>query len=197
MINFYEIEDKGMANGFRCHEARLLSEEEIQALKNDIRLIRADESIFIFNDPNHIIRTSYNPVDDLIYVGRNVFPDDRVFSTHPRDLLTTRAVLAHEYYGHRPERERYLKEDRGEIQEMPRWEDEVYASLNAACHAPGLSQYERAMLVNEAGARAQEANQAFKLTDELREILYGEWKHPAERDIVSIAQTIVFVSASG
>ena len=35
----------------------------------------------------------------LIYIKGDVLPD--LNSTHPRDLMSPKAVLAHEYYGHK------------------------------------------------------------------------------------------------
>lgn len=186
--------NKDMSNGFRCLDRTPLNAEEIEFLKNEIISIEADEHIFIFNDINHIKgSTCYNFEKDKIYVTRNVFPDENTESTHPRDLLTPRAVLAHEYYGHRFERKRYLKEESGEIKELPVWKDEAYASINAAFKTPNLTQQERATLLNDAFYRAREANQEIILTKNMKEILYGEWYFTPEKRIEG---TIIFIGGS-
>lgn len=172
MIRFIDATEREMANGFRCCNGKPLTKSEIEELIKDIRSIEADESVFVFDHPD-FKRTCYDSEDDIIYVARNVFPSDYP-SFHPRDMLSPRAVLAHEYYGHRSERQRYLKEENHEIEKMEKWLDEVYVSIKAAFTTPNLLQIERAELIREAIARANEYSKVLELTEDMKEILYGE-----------------------
>ena len=111
MIKLISTNDKDMANGMRDTSKTPLSESEINYVKSEIQRIGADLSVFVFNDEEHLSSsTCYNFVEDKIYVTRNVFPDEKYGSTHPRDLMSVGAVLAHEYFGHRPYREEYLSD---------------------------------------------------------------------------------------
>lgn len=196
MLKFSDIsfQQRNMSYGCRCLDRTPLTKEEIAYLKNEIKAIKADESIFIFNDKEHITKsTCYDIENDVIYVTRNVFPDTKSFSTHPRDQMSPRAVLAHEYYRHRMARERYLKELSGQLEPIPLWKDEAFASANAALNTPNLNDRDRVFLLNDAYERAREASHEFKFTDEMKEIIYGHWK-PNERKIVSIEQVISFYS---
>ena len=83
-------------NGQRMSKFHKLSEAEIVSLKNDIREIGADESVFKFNEG---WQTGYSDRKGLIFVKGDVLPD--MNSLHPRDLMSPKAVLAHEYYGHK------------------------------------------------------------------------------------------------
>lgn len=198
MINFYEYHpEKNMSFGQRCLDRTPLTEEEIAFLRKEIREIQADESIFVFNDENHIKKsTCYDVKNDKIYITRNVYPDTKSFSLHPRDQMSPRAVLGHEYYGHKPQRERYLKEASGEIEAIPTWQDEAFASINAAFHTPNLDDKDRVLLLNDAAMRAQEAGQFFEFTDEMKEIIYGKW-NPPEKGIVPVTEVVVFHSYPG
>jgi len=69
--------------------------------------------------------------------------------------MSERAVLAHEYYGHRPYREQYLSLwEQGKRQVV--WSDEFRASYMAAINAPGLTDVERRDLMLDAIERARE-----------------------------------------
>lgn len=57
--------------------------------------LEADSSIFRFNEGS---QTGFLDSERIINVRGDVLPD--LNSNHPRDLMSTRAVLAHEYYGH-------------------------------------------------------------------------------------------------
>ena len=64
-----QISSKEMANGQRNLARTPLTEKEIEYVKSEIHRIEADESIFVFNDPDHIQRsTCYDYVNDIIYV---------------------------------------------------------------------------------------------------------------------------------
>lgn len=93
------ISSRHMANGGRKSSLHTLTHSEIESLREDIRTIGADESVFVFNSGGI---TSYDDDFDVIFVRGDVLPDPE--STHPRDKMSSRAVLAHEYYGHRSHR---------------------------------------------------------------------------------------------
>ena len=174
--------EKPLAMGLRKPPSRLLSEDEIRQLKDDILAIGADETVFVYNS-EQVRGTCYRPQDDKVHAKGNVLGDSN--STHPRDLMSSRAVLAHEYYGHRPYREKYLSEfemidlsdDESLLTLSNRgWIDEFRASYVAAKNAPGLSDQERYYLVLDALERAKEANISISYNDFIRRVLYGQDK---------------------
>lgn len=115
--------------------------------------------------------------DGKVHIKGNVFPDE--YSSHPRDRLSVRAVLAHEYYGHRPYRKQYLKEDNDTNSDAldriiaRAWADEFRASYMAAKNAPNLSNLDRTLLIQDALSRAEEAGVTIKHNDYIRRVLYG------------------------
>ena len=136
----------------------ILTDKEIEFVKSEIRRIGADESRFVFNDEAHIqSSTCYNFITDLLYVTRNVFPDTKYGSIHPRDIMSVGAVLAHEYYGHRTYRNEYLDDYKKGIdyRSIPEWQDECRASIVAAETAPGLTKMDKANLVLDAVYRGK------------------------------------------
>lgn len=79
MIRLISANDKDMANGMRDTSKTPLTEKEIAFVKSEIHRIGADESVFVFNDEEHLsLSTCYNFVEDKIYVTRNVFPDENM-----------------------------------------------------------------------------------------------------------------------
>lgn len=168
--------DKKMSNGMRKFGNRPLTYAEIEVVKKEIHRICADESVFVFNDKDHLIRTCYNSDEDKVYVGCDVFPDTEYGSVHPRDLMSVGAVLAHEYYGHRAFREEYLKDEKSGSETTPEWQDECRASLTAAQKSPGLTQIDRANLIQDAIFRAKEFGQKIKMDAFMQEVLYGYGK---------------------
>jgi hypothetical protein len=164
-------DDKGMndkqdnrnAGGLRRSPFIKLSDEEIEYLKSEIKALEADESLFRFNEGRF---TGYKDNQDIINVRGSVFPDRN--SVHPRDLMSARAVLAHEYYGHRAYRNTKLEDGA--------WNDEFRASYTAAKNTPNLSDVDRACLIADALERAREAGVAIKYNDFIRRILYGQHK---------------------
>lgn len=113
------ISSRNMSNGHRRSMLHELTESEIETLRTDIKAIGADESNFVFNGGDS---TSYSDKHDVVFVRGDVIPDTN--SIHPRDLMSTRAALAHEYYGHRSHRGTKLKDGS--------WNDEFRASYSAA-----------------------------------------------------------------
>ena len=169
-------DNKNMANGMRNTSGTPLSESEIEFVKSEIRRIRADEGVFIFNDADHLRdSTCYNFEDDKVYVTRNVFPDELYASAHPRDTMSVGAVLAHEYYGHRHYRQEYLSDwEKGkDYHTTPLWQDECRASLTAAQIAPGLTEMDKRDLVLDAVYRAKEFGQLIEMNDFMKEAVYG------------------------
>jgi len=171
--------DKSLAMGLRKPPGRILNDAEIQNLVVDIHSIDADESDFIFNS-EYVRGTCYRPQDDKVYVKGNILSDQS--STHPRDLMSQRAVLAHEYYGHRPYRAQYLSEfakldlNKDEyllVLANREWSDEFRASYMAARNAPGLSNEDRRFLVLDAVERSKEAGISIRYNDYIRRVLHG------------------------
>ncbi|MEF9988685.1 MAG: hypothetical protein RR797_06375, partial [Christensenella sp.] len=122
--------------------------------------IEANQNDFVFNKGGH---TSYNDARGKIDIAGDVLPD--LTSTHPRDKMSARAVLAHEYYGHMAHADTHL---------IPgAWNDEFRASYSAAVNAPGLSDDDRMYLMQDAMERAKEAGINIKMNTVMRRILYG------------------------
>ena len=174
-LKFVKADSKNMPNGLRDNRRTPLTEKEIEFIKKEIARIGADESVFVINDPEHINgSTCYNFIEDKIYVTRNVLPDMRYASSHPRDRLSVAAVLAHEYYGHRPYRQEYLNDLKNpESSTTPEWQDECRASINAAKSTPGLRRIERSNLIMDATFRAQEYCQLIEMDESMKEICFG------------------------
>ncbi len=160
IIKVRNISSRKMANGLRKPNTHILSEVEIKELKNDISAIGADEKVFRFNQGRY---TGYNDLLDKINVKGDVLPDKN--SQHPRDLMSSRAVLAHEYYGHRAYR--------GTSLHKGSWNDEFRASYMAAKNAPNLTDEDRRYLILDALERAKEKGVSIKHNGFIRRILYG------------------------
>ncbi|MDY3927993.1 MAG: phage minor capsid protein [Clostridia bacterium] len=154
------VATRSMANGLRKPPMHILSDDEIKSLKEDIKAIGADESVFRFNAGRY---TGYNDDGDFITVRGDVLPDNR--SNHPRDLMSQRAAIAHEYYGHRTYKGTSLPKGS--------WNDEFRASYMAAKNCPNLSDEDRRYLVLDALERAKESGITIKNNDFIRRILYG------------------------
>lgn len=197
-IKLISSNDKNMSNGMRDMSAEPLTEEEIEFVKSEIERICADPSVFVFNDEAHLGQsTCYNFFNDTIYVTRNVFPDVKYGSTHPRDLMSVGAVLAHEYYGHRLFRDEYLSdyENQDMARTTPEWEDECRASITAAKTAPNLTDRDKSNLVMDAIYRAEEYGNLIEMDDFMKEVVYGY--KSTERSIAHRIGTIHYVSKSG
>ena len=79
--------------------------------------------------------------------------------------MSVRAVLAHEYYGHRP--------NRGTALPRNIWNDEFRASYLASKIAPNLTSEDRLHLVLDAVERAREAGVVIKRNQYMRRVIYG------------------------
>ena len=149
-----------MAGGGRRGINHRLTSEEIRQVRQAIADIRADISVFDFDESTP---TGYDDEWDRVYVSGNVMPD--LTSNHPRDRMSARAVLAHEYYGHRT--------FRGTKATKNSWNDEFRASYTVALNAPGLTDDERRDLMLDAQERAKEAGVSIRPNAAMRRILYG------------------------
>lgn len=190
--------DKNMANGMRNTAGTPLNEQEIEFVRSEIQRIQADESVFVFNEPEHFRdSTCYNFEDDKVYVTRNVFPDEMYASAHPRDTMSVGAVLAHEYYGHRKYRQEYLSDwEKGkDYHTTPLWQDECRASLTAAQIAPGLTKIDKRDLVLDAVYRAKEFGQLIEMNEFMKEAVYGYSDN--ERNITGELEQPKYVSEEG
>jgi hypothetical protein len=160
IIREREISSRNLPNGLRTAPGHILTDDEIESLKRDIVSIEADESVFKFNIGQ---RTGYDDVLDEIRVRGDILPD--LSSNHPRDRMSSRAALAHEYYGHRA--------FRGTSLPNGSWNDEFRASYMAAKNSPNLTDKERRDLILDALERAKEAGVTIKYNDFIRRTLYG------------------------
>ena len=151
---------RNMANGMRTPPTHILNEQEIESIKSDIKTIGADEKVFRFNSGRY---TGYNDDGDFINIRGDILPDKN--SKHPRDVMSQRAVIAHEYYGHRVHRGTKLPKGS--------WNDEFRASYSAAKNCPNLSDEDRCYLVLDALERAKEKGVAIKYNKFIRRVLYG------------------------
>ena len=152
-----------MANGLRKPPSHILTESEIESLREDIREIGADESVFVFNMGEY---TGYYDEKDIIYVRGDILPD--LNSNNPRDKMSSRAVLAHEYYGHRAYRGTKLPKGA--------WNDEFRASYMAAKNAPGLTDEDRGRLIQDAISRAEgHSRRNIEYNKFMIEVLYGNF----------------------
>ena len=153
--------ERAMANGARKSYLIRLSEKDKQFILHEIDAIGADRNVFVFRDGQP---TVYVDSRDKIFVSSSIFPSEDN-STHPTDMLSVRATLAHEYYGHRAHRNTTVKEGS--------WNDEFRASYLAAKNCPGLTDQDRALLINDAMQRAKDAGVNIRLNSFMRRWLYG------------------------
>jgi hypothetical protein len=150
------------ASGLRSAGTSLLNKKEITHIKNEIGAIKADFKRFVFDRQGN---TAYLDDYDVVRVNRNVFPDTESGSTHPRDLMSERAVLAHEYYGHRAFKDNPLP--------AGSWQDEFRASYYAAIKTPNLSDDDRRYLILDAIERANEKSVIITPNKTMRRLIYG------------------------
>ena len=154
--------DNRKAGGLRRSPLNILSKREIEHLKQEIKAICADDNVFVFNE---YFKTGFRDDYNIISVSGDVMPDISSGSIHPRDLMSERAVIAHEYYGHY----KYAPSqfDVGD------WRDEFRASYMAAKNTPNLTDEDRRYLVLDAIERAKEMGVTIKYNDFMRRVLYG------------------------
>lgn len=154
------MKKRAMPMGLRQPASHVLTEEEIARLKEEAVSIGIPLEKLIFNRGT---QTGFRDRDAMIYVRGDVLPDLR--SVIARDRMSSRAVLAHEYYGHCG--------NHPSEYEPGDWRDEFRASYDAAVHTPNLTDEERAQLMIDAYDRAKEAGEFIGYDETARRILYG------------------------
>lgn len=164
--------ERSMPNGMRTSRFHILTKQEKVFILHEIQAIGANEKNFQFHCPEHN-RTCYDPNTDIVYIAGDILPDMKSASNHTRDLMSVRAVLAHEYYGHRPHRAEYLQDSKQGYYTIPRWKDEFRASYEAARFCPNLSEMDRYHLIQDAIDRCQEAGYQIENDGFMKEVLYG------------------------
>ena len=154
------IQEREMANGSRRSREYLLTQDDIKYVSGEAQAISIPTNILVFNSGN---QTGFRDSDTKIYIRGDIFPDES--SSNNRDLLSVRATLAHEYYGH--------YKAHPSPYEIGDWRDEFNASYHAAIDAPTLSDEERARLMIDAYDRAKEAGQNLEYDKIARRLIYG------------------------
>ena len=149
-----------LAMGLRKPISHILDDTEIAKLIEEAKSIEIPVEKLVFNAGP---QTGFRDRTALIYVRGDVLPDPNGVTM--RDKMTSRAVLAHEYYGH-------YKSHPSEY-EPGDWRDEFRASYNAAVNTPNLTNEERAQLMLDAYDRAKESGAFTGYDETARRILYG------------------------
>lgn len=160
IINTRNLADRKMASGLRTSPSHILTDTEIKSIKNDAISIEMPEKILRFNEGN---QTGFVDRTKSINVKGDILPD--LTSKIPRDCMSQRAVLAHEYYGHYKSHPSQFR--------VGDWRDEFRASYKAAIDTPNLTDLERSMLMQDAYDRASEAGVKAIKNKEARRIIYG------------------------
>ncbi len=154
------INTRGMSNNGRSSRHHVLTTSEIERLKVDAENIGVPLDILAFNQGN---KTGFDEKTGIINIRGDVLPDN--YSDQIRDLLSQKAVLAHEYYGHyKSHPSPFYIDD---------WRDEFSASYKAAINTPNLSDEERRMLMLDAYLRAKEAGVDVIYNKIARRIIHG------------------------
>ncbi len=150
-------------SGLRASPFNEVTLEQQALLKQQMLEIGGDPALLRFNEGSTGFLRGARPAQDVISVGGDVFPASH--EVHPRSVMSSRAVLAHEFHGHRAMRNTTLPRDA--------WNDEFRASYLAATRSPSLTVEERAHLIADALSRANEAGQPIKPNALMRYLLYG------------------------
>jgi hypothetical protein len=144
----------------RSPAGRLLTEGEIAQLTTEFQEIGGDPGMLRFNQGG---RTGFVDELNVINVRGDALPSP--YGTTANARLSSRAALAHEFYGHAAHR--------GTTLSPGAWNDEFRASYRAALTAPGLSAEERRDLMLDAIERAQEAGVSIRPNQTMRRIIHG------------------------
>lgn len=160
IIKAKDDKQRNMANGQRRSPLYILKDDEISALSREAESINIPLSCLSFNTGN---QTGFIERTLIINIRGDVLPDTS--SNNIRDLLSSKAVLAHEYYGH------YMSHP--SAFRIGDWRDEFRASYKAAINTPNLTNEERRMLMLDAYDRAREAGVPVKYNKEARRLIYG------------------------
>jgi SPP1 gp7 family putative phage head morphogenesis protein len=152
--------ERGMSNGLRTSPFHILNDKEIKSVLNDAKKIEIPQNTLRFNTGN---QTGFLDREKIINVRGDILPD--LQSNNLRDNLSSKAVLAHEYYGHYKAYPSKFK--------IGDWRDEFNASYRAAIDTPNLSDEERRSLMLDAFDRAKEAGVNVKYNKMARRLIYG------------------------
>ena len=148
-----ELSQRDIASGYRMPVYNLVEGADRNYVEAEAKSIGIDPNYLRFNEPGK--GTSYDPVDDVVDIKGDIFP--RLTVAHPRAKMSVRAVLAHEFYGHRPNRAQYIWELENNVPfNSSEWEDEFRASYNASKAEIDLCADDRAYLRDDAITRAEE-----------------------------------------
>ena len=150
-----------MANGQRRSVFLDLTEKEKDFIIEQAKELKIASKHFEFRQGKP---TVYDDENDIIFIGSDIMPSTDK-NANNRDSMTVKAVLAHEFYGHRQFRNTSLP-PQNPI-------DEFRASYYAAVHAPSLSKEERQSLMRDAIDRANAGGIKLSYNNVMREILYG------------------------
>lgn len=159
IIETRNVTDRYMSRGLRNSPAHILDENEIMSVKADAADINIPEELLRFNEGT---RTGFNERTGFINIKGDILPD--MESPLVRDRMSSKAVLAHEYYGH------YLVDSKLKPGD---WRDEFRASYRAALITPNLTDEDRRMLMLDAYERAKEAGVTVNYNREARRIIHG------------------------
>lgn len=155
------ITNRSISNGMRRSPLHVLTNSEIESVTLDAKTLGISVDVLRFNEGS---QTGFSDSSGVIFIRGDVLPD--LSSNHPRDSLTQRAVLVHEFYGHYAHHPSTFR--------VGDWRDEFRASYSAAIPAPNLSSEERKALMLDAYDRAREAGVTVKYNKKARLILYGK-----------------------
>jgi hypothetical protein len=147
--------------GMRSPASRKLSDAEIQRIRSEFEQLGGNPNSLRFNEAT---QTGFSDASGRIYIRGDVLPASDPSAIHPRSIMSSRAVLAHEL-GH--------AHFRGTALRPGAWNDEFRASYWAARNVPGLSPAERMDLIRDALMRAREANVPVTSNKYILEMLYG------------------------
>jgi len=148
------------AGGLRRSPFVRLGDKDIEHLLNEIDTIGAEREVFLFNIG---FQTGYSDETGFINIRGDIFPEKT--SIHPKDMMSERAVLGHEYYGH------YMfAPSRFEAGD---WRDEFRASYISSIKTPYLTNDDRRYLMLDAYERAKEGGHILEYSKKAREIIYG------------------------
>lgn len=152
--------ERAFANGPRRGALRIVTEVEKLQIKREAESIGVPVNLLSFNTGK---KTSFDEMTGLINVRGDVFPSE--YALNKDSILSSKAVLAHEYYGHyRMYPSRFGFDD---------WRDEFQASYRAAIDTPNLSDTDRRLLMLDAYDRAKRAGVTVRYNDIARKIIYG------------------------
>ena len=150
---------RAMANGPRRGSLTIVSDAEQQMIRKWADELKVPQNVLSFNTGS---MTSFDDETGLINIRGDIFPSD--YAPNIDSILSAKAALAHEYYGH------YLHHTQFKIGD---WRDEFQASYRAALDAPNLSDTDRILLMVDAFERPKTAGVTVELNKIARRIIYG------------------------